>query len=381
MFLGRVAIIGFVSATCYVEDLDLHKSDGGDGVSLLQSQARLHRQGMEIEETWAGGYKRCTEQEPQTQSNCRHIGGGINFAAHPRFCAEQARVRGVDSFQFTKYGITTECWLKDCSSVDMQFIPHHGPAPMDVFSTSCGLERSHIEKMGDCLPAFTNDLKFKPPRRSACRHGLKFRSISTNNLRGFGPNAADEGHMRFTQVLPGVDLVVKADENYRTYRPQRNGVHGKFGRINMAAGVKTMINFRFMHAGTDRPKSVSEFLFTIFDLDNFAGCNSRKTVNASHFASYYVGADSTVIVKTDAGGVGRKATSSFSSSETGTGKDNPTEPRRLSPLEASRTVSFLFKKRKFFDMEFEVSEIGGARNFLFAGKSAITESTCPWKER
>jgi len=384
MLLGQFAIIGLVSATCNVDEFDLHKADDGAGVSLLQSQARMHRQGMEAEETWAGGYKRCTEQAPMTQSGCKHVAGGIDFAAHPRFCAEQARVRGIDSFQFSKYGITTECWLKDCQSVDMQFIPHNGPAQMDVFSTSCGLERSHIEKEGDgyCAAAFTNNLIFPPPQRSACRNGLRFRSISNNNLRGFGPNPEDEGHMRFSLVLPGVDLVVKADENYRTSRPQRNGIQGKFGQINVAAGVKTMLNFRFVSTGTENAVEVKEFLFTVFDMDHFKFCNSRKTVNATRFSAYYVGADSSLLVKTDAGGVGRPASSSFASSQTGHGKDNPTEPRALTPSQQSSSVSFLFKQKKFFNMQFEVSKSGGsARNFLFAGKSSITESVCPWKNR
>lgn len=388
MMLLRFAILGKISLPIAadgqpfsIEHMQLHNSE--DAMSLLQYQARLSKhqtvENKTVEEhgdTWAGGFMRCTEQAPHTQSGCRSVGGGRNFAIHPRLCAEQAKVRRADGFSFLAKGDETWCILRQCDSVDMQW--EGSNENWQVYSTYCGLERSRVEVEGTCRTAFTGNLIYPKPRRSVCRGGLKFKTLSHNNLRGVGPNRADQGNMRFTETLPGVDLVIRADENYEAYNPARNGLHlGKFGRINMKSGTQTVFNFRFVRSGTDEPVKVPEFVFTVFDIDQFKGCYGRMTVNASHFASYHVSDNTELIVKTDAGAVGRAASSTFMSSMAGTGRDNPTQPRELTPEQAARSVSFVFRNRKFFNMGFEISDAAAGQNILFAGKSSLLDSVCP----
>lgn len=319
---------------------------------------------------------KCTEQPPLTQSGCRVTGGGRNFAVNPRLCAEQAKATGADGFSFLGKGDETWCLLKQCDSVDMQW--ESSDDNWRVFSTFCGLERSRVEIEGSCRTAFTGNLIFPSPKRSICRNGLKFKTMSNNNLRGVGPNHNDEGNMRFTETLPGVDLVIKADQNYQAFNPARNGIHlGKFGRINMKSGTQSMFNFRFVRSGTEEPVRVNEFIFTVFDIDQFKRCYGRMSVNASHYSSYHVGDNTELVVKTDAGDVGRTATSSFMSSQSGTGSDNPKQPRELTALQAARSVSFVFRNRKFFNMGFEISDAAAGQNILFGGKSSLLDSVCP----
>jgi len=310
---------------------------------------------------------KCTEQPPLTQSGCRVTGGGRDFAIHPRLCAEQAKVARVDSFSFLSKGDDTFCLLKQCDSVDMMW--ESTDDDWQVFSTSCGLQRNRVVVEGTCRKAFTGNLMFPLPKRSICRNKLKFKTISNNNLRGQGPNRNDAGHMRITDTLPGVDLVIKADQNYRAFNSERNGIHlGKFGRINMLSGTQSMLNFQFVKSGTDEAVNVNEFIFTVFDIDQFGGCFGRMTVNASHYASYHVGDNTELVVKTDAGDVGRPATSSFISSMSGTGQDNPTRPRGLTPLQAARSVSFVFRNRKFFNMGFEISDAAAGQNICLQAR-------------
>lgn len=382
MVFVRFAVLGQISflttaneQVATIEHMHMHTVD--DAVSLLQYQARLskHQAVDKIDEGWAGGYMKCTEQPEFTNSGCRTIAGGKDFAIHPRFCAEEAKTRGLDTFQFFASGDDTWCILKQCDSVDMHW--QKTSENWQVFSQSCGLERSRVKIDGTCREAFTNNLIFPNPARSVCRNGLNFKTISTNNLRGVGPNRNDEGHIRVMETLPGVDLVIRADENYVAFNSARNGIHlGKFGRINMKSGTSTIFNFQFVRGGTTEPVRVNEFMFTVFDIDQFKGCYGRTSVNASHYSSYHVGANTELIVKTDAGNVGRPASSSFMSSMAGRKFDNPTKPRELTAQQLARSVSFVFKNTQFFNIGFEISDAGAGQNFLFGGRSSVVDPFC-----
>lgn len=294
----------------------------------------------------------------------------MDFAIHPRLCAEQARVRDIDSFQFYAEGDHTWCLLKQCDSVDMKW--HRTDKNWQVFSQTCGLHRNTAEIAGTCRTALSGNLIFPRPTRGVCRNGLKFKTATVNNLRGVGPNRNDEGHMRVVETLPGVDLIIKANEDYVAYNPAKNGIHlGKFGRINMKAGTSAIFNFQFVRSGTMEPVKVNNFMFTVFDIDEYQHCYGRMSVNASHYRSYHVSDGTQVITKTDAGAPGREASSVFMSSMVGTSSDNPTHPMELTAEQAKRTVTFVFKNRKFFNIGVEVSDAPSGKNFIFGGKSNL----------
>lgn len=379
MVFLRFAILGQVSlvTAALQEDVsvDLHNADEGrsdDGVSLLQYQARLnkHQTNGTLVENWAGGYMKCTEQEPLTESMCTTTGGGVGVASNPRDCAELAKEGGYDSFQFL--ASNSECILKQCDSVDMQWAS--SDSNWQVFSKRCGLQRSQVQIDGTCRPAITGNLIFPTPQQSVCHKGLKFKAVSVNNLRGVGPNFNDEGHMRVLETLPGVDLIIKADQNYVAWNSDRNGIHhGKFGRINLKSGTSTLLNFQFVNSGTTVPVKVDEFMFTVFDIDQFKGCYGRMSVTASHYSSYHVSDNTELIVKTDAGAPGKPASSTFMSSMAGTWRDNPRKPREMTALQKSRSVTFVFRNRKFFTLGVEVSDAGAGKNLLFGGRSSLLD--------
>merc|ERR1719263_1694094 len=95
------------------------------------------------------------------------------------------------------------------------------------------------------------------------------------------------------------------------------------------------------------------------------------SINASHFWSYHVSDGTEVITKTDAGAVGRTASSVFMSSMAGRGaNDNPTKPMELTAEQAKRSVSFVFRNRKFFNIGVEIIDAPAGKNFMFGGKSS-----------
>ena len=298
----------------------------------------------------------------------------------PGFALNKPKLTTSTLSSFFARGDDTWCILKQCDSVDMRW--QRSNENWKVFSQTCGLERSRVKIDGTCREAITNSLIFPRPKYTVCGNGLKFKTVTTNNLRGVGPNRNDEGHMRVLETLPGVDLIIRADENYQAFNSARNGIHlGKFGRINMKSGTSSIFNFQFVRAGTSEPVHVNEFVFTVFDIDQFKGCYGRMSVTASHYASYYVGANSELIVKTDAGDVDRPASTTFMSSMAGRKFDNPKKPRELTAEQLARSVSFVFKNRKFFNMGFEISDAGAGQNILFGGRSSVLDPICGAKRK
>jgi len=326
---------------------------------------------------WAGGFKRCLGSPRGAHSQCKVVGGGKNFASSPRLCAKAAQAIGADTFQFLANG--AKCWLKKCNNINMKYSTEGRTRPWQIFSTFCGLPRVHNEVASDCGPGqFTNYLVFPKPPADVCDSVLAFKGMKSNNLNGFGPATGAEA-FRFANVLPGVDLVVKADKNYRPANADKNGVYlRKYGRLNMASGTETMMNFRFVESNGQNPVKIERFLFTVFDIDHGNRCTSRMSVNASRYAAYYVDPQTELIVHTDVGGSTWPASSVFTSSQKGTGKDNPKFPRKLNPTQRARSVTFEYQNVKFFNMGFKMGDGQGGRNILFGGLSSLTEESCPF---
>jgi len=382
MVLLRFAILGQVLAAADEQCLGVENVPSDDAVSLLQYQARLNKHQVveEEDDKWYGGFMKCTEQQEYTRSGCRTVTGGLNFANHPRLCAEQARVHRVDSFEFFSHGDNAWCFLKQCDSVDMKWTA--SDTNWNVYSQRCGLERNVAKVDGTCREAITGNLIFPRPPYSICGKTLKFKNVVTNNLRGFGPVQEDEGHMRILNTLPGVDLVIRANEEYTPKNSARNGIHlGKFARINMKSGTRAIFNFQFVNSGTMDVVKVPEFAFTIFDIDQFKGCYGRMSINATHFSSYHVSDNTELITKTDGGAPGRPTSTVFMSSMASTKSDNPKKPREMTEVQKARSVTLVYKNRKFFNLDVEISDAGGAKNLLIGGKSSLLDATCGAKGR
>jgi len=402
----RYAVSGVVLALANESVFGLDQVDSSeDAMMLLQTQAKITKhmaleereeadedleedlweevdaeQAIAESEQWAGGYKRCWGSPRGASSKCKVIGGGKGFAASPRLCAKAAKEIGADTFQFLAKG--AKCWLKKCNSINMKYTTEGRKRPWQIFSTYCGLTRVHEEIQSDCGPGlFTNYLVFPQPPPDVCDKALSFKGMKSNNLNGFGPATGAEA-FRFANVLPGVDLVVKADENYRPAKAEKNGVYlRKYGRLNMASETETQLTFRFVESSGQTPVKVDRFMFTVFDIDHGNRCTSRMTVNATRYAAYYVDPKTELAVKTDIGGTTWAASSTFTSSTRGTGKDNPKFPRNLDPQQSSRAVTFEYQNVKFFTMGIKMGPGKGGRNVLFGGLSSLTSEACPYDKR
>lgn len=354
------------------------ESEEDDGSEEDEEQAMVEA------DQWGGGFNRCPSPDG-AHSKCQHVGGGRNFAASARLCAIAAQnfPEPVDTFQFIRRG--ARCWLKRCGNVNIKYSTQGKARNWQIYSKFCGLQRVHTEVASTCPGGpgeqgqfYTNYLVYPRPQPDVCGRALKFNHIKANNLNGFGPAQGAET-FRFGNVLTGVDLVVKADERYQPGNPQMNGVfRNQFGRLNMLSGTETTLTFRFVENSGQRPVKVDRFLFTVFDIDHGARCTSRMQVTATKYAAYYVDPDTELIVHTEVGDDKNPPSSTFTSSQRGTGKDNPKFPRRLNPTQKARTVTFEYQNIKFFNMNFKLGAGTGGRNILFGGLSSLTEDACPF---
>lgn len=197
----------------------------------------------EHDETWAHGYKRCRDAPWGAHSKCKHVGGGRNFAADVRTCALRARQMGGDTFQFI--AANARCWIKTCDSVNIRYGDEPTKRPWLIYSDFCGLPRVHRQVQSDCGQLYNNFLRFPPPTPVVCSKALTFQRMKNNNLNNYGPGQGS-ATMRFASVLPGIDLVIESDTNYRAKNSDLNGVwKGAYGRINMLNGSSTNLAFTF----------------------------------------------------------------------------------------------------------------------------------------
>ena len=214
------------------------------------------------------------------------------------------------------------------------------------------------------------------------------------------------GELKFenigTQGDTNVDLVVTVapGTSYTTSVPEKNGLHGKFGQINMMNQNTAALNgegtFDFClvdHSNPSEKVTVDSFHFTFFDLDKRAGRNGLKEkilIDHSQFTSYSLDPSTQIKVECENGGgtppeCGSNGRMVFQGPQVGTGDDNPTDPNTLTNLQKQRSVSFTFRQTSCFQVTFDhycplVSNrckwTGG--NFMFAGtaKQMVDDGEC-----
>jgi len=201
-------------------------------------------------------------------------------------------------------------------------------------------------------------------------------NIVSNNLGNQGPNLDDPKELRYGNIMQllatneSLDLVVTALTPYTPFRPWVNGKNGHFGNIHLKARTDVSLRFEFMKTGTSNPVTVPWFFFTWYDMDHGKwGANKlgyNETIVVGDFVTHYLTETTEIAVQ-------RRPDNRFmySSTTPGTGKDNPSDPLQLTPLQKDRGVTFLFHKRTAFEVDFEIGELASkGRNFVFAGKSA-----------
>jgi len=199
---------------------------------------------------------------------------------------------------------------------------------------------------------------------------LKFTTVTKNDLDMGGAIIYSDV---CTVKGKAIDMVVTSNSGYTTKNAFRNGLSGKYGRINLDGRSGHDFQFTFYEAGSTTPTELDSFYFTIFDIDgkwNKKGkMKVQESVTFSGFESYSVGANCELHRQISA------KQSTFSASTTGYIYDNPEDPQKLTPQQMSRSVTFLYKSVASFSARFEVLGKGKLnRNFIFAGESQVSHS-------
>lgn len=215
-----------------------------------------------------------------------------------------------------------------------------------------------------------------------CETSLAFQSVIRNNLGGAGPDAGEEGIL-FGAVAPGTDLLVSATSSYtpNMLNPSggvlRNGVHRKFGVINLASGSSVDLTFTLKDSATGADKVNPNFVVTFFDGDHGMSHESRESMGITGFNNYIVDDDSDLEVSSAtiddvslAAGLG---VATFTSTLRGAKEDNPQSPLALSNLQKRRSVTVYFEDTASFQVTLTESGYVNpqGRNIFFAGASNL----------
>jgi len=124
--------------------------------------------------------------------------------------------------------------------------------------------------------------------------------VTVNNLGGVGPNKSDKQEIRYSNVADEIDLVLTIDANQAkpyvtnptckddegnkcvigvdkdcpkpgmTCGDDNNGIHGKFGQVNVKGDTSVAMKFTLVDAGTDDPVDIApgqKVFFSVFDMD------------------------------------------------------------------------------------------------------------------
>jgi len=201
-------------------------------------------------------------------------------------------------------------------------------------------------------------------------------ALVANNLGGKGPKAGEENAIRFAKLArrgdDWVDLEIRVSpgETYNPVKTEKNGFSKEhlYGQINVKTGSSVDLTFTLLKSGTDERVTLDDFYLSFLDLDQGLENAATESITISDhaFEKYYV-SEETELSISQSGGLTRIASTKY-----GTSADNPTDPLKLTPLQASRTATFLFRKTDQVRMTLGAGDSpdGHGRNFFFAGKAS-----------
>lgn len=228
--------------------------------------------------------------------------------------------------------------------------------------------------------------------KSICDESVRLglTEVGFNNLGGLGPDIHMPTELRFLNVANGrsisdgyegsVDLAVTAIAG--TYAPEtlaKNGHAGKLGEINVGHNSSVTLRFALVQSSTGSPGApvqIGVLALSVFNLESGSKHGGAKSVRVC-------GADEAVI-QTDTEleelengednplNAAEGQCYTFRGTTPGKTRDNPDDPEDLSPLQAARTVAFIFRDASYIDATFTVDGGMGGRNFLFALSPSIT---------
>lgn len=212
-------------------------------------------------------------------------------------------------------------------------------------------------------------------------HNFVFSDIIYNNLGGLGPDTDSPPGIRYGGVTEiggtRIDMVLTSSGSYDTSVPDKNGLSGNLGVVNVKNDASVDFTVTFLNAETDEPVTLGKFYLGFFDIDN-GQAGMQEVLTIGGFDSQLLLPGSELAVST----VGDRT--AFTASSWGIGADNPIDPLMLTDLQAKRTVSlkfpaglssvqFTYSVTKNADykgqVEYDEWESVG-RHFLFAGMTS-----------
>jgi hypothetical protein len=210
-------------------------------------------------------------------------------------------------------------------------------------------------------------------------------NLKYDNLGGKGPATADPPELRFTKVFEAgwakqpVDLVIKVADG-STYDPANTALNGlwptptpdhtQMAQVNVRCGTETTFEFSFVQTGTDTPAALSNTFFSVYDLDQ---PKSKPGKPGGHeyaiFTTPPTAYKLTPNTEVMANGTMADGTLQFTSTQWGVLSDNPTNPRDLTSLQQSRSVTVWYSDASKFQVTLGSTcpDAKYGRNMLFAG--------------
>lgn len=192
-----------------------------------------------------------------------------------------------------------------------------------------------------------------------------------SNLGGHGPDEDGPMGIRYGNVAEvngqSIDLLINTVGFYTPHQKMKNGLNGKYAQVNLARHETVDLQFKLFKADTDEPITLERVYFSIFDFDSGRREKLAESVTVGGFASGYVTQDSELLQENLPDG-----RTTYTSSTPGRGRDNPSDPMKLTARQSNRAASFMFEAVDMFEVTLKVGRgPPTGRNFLFAGKSSV----------
>ena len=125
-----------------------------------------------------------------------------------------------------------------------------------------------------------------------------------------------------------LDLLITAGSGYVVGNNAQNRVNGGFGMVNVKAGTSAKLTFTLVDSSTQVPVTLEEFEMTFYDFDGGSKGKALEFATVGGFDHYKVADDTQILVSAESDG-----RTKFTATESGTGRDNPSDPDALTDLQ------------------------------------------------
>lgn len=225
---------------------------------------------------------------------------------------------------------------------------------------------------------------------------VKLTEVVSSNLGKQGPdNNASEGIIYKAKAYnTGIDVdnleihvhsvrmfnVSKEnDDNYdKNYRPAFthgefvNGLHGRFGVINVKQGETVKVRAHAYNADTKKDIPLPHAAISFFDLDaGENGTRSVEHVGVTGYKAFYTSNETEVKINTSHASGGDDAYTNFTATTEGTGEDNPHLPTELTKQQKNRAVTVVFDDAEKIEFEIGASPGKTGRVFSFVFRPSL----------